>query len=70
MDGTSTRPGPSAGVPFLTEHPDPEHALPQFSLLIQEPREVDYLEINGNSQNRWEFHRGDGGLRSGAEVNP
>jgi pyridoxamine 5'-phosphate oxidase len=59
-----------AGVPFPIEHPDPKQPLPQFCLLIMEPREVDHLEINGNPQNRWAFQRGDDGRWSGAEVNP
>jgi PPOX class probable FMN-dependent enzyme len=58
------------GAPFPTQHPDPEQPLPHFCLLVLEPMEVDYLEINGNPQNRWTFHRGAAGLWSGGEINP
>ena len=55
----SASPGPrpvslaTAGVPFPTEHPDPETPLSHFCLLVLDPHEVDLLEINGNPQNRW-----------------
>jgi PPOX class probable FMN-dependent enzyme len=58
------------GEPFSADQPDPEHPLPHFCLLVLEPREVDYLEIDGNPQNRWAFKRGDGGHWSGTEINP
>jgi PPOX class probable FMN-dependent enzyme len=60
----------AAGVPFPTEHPDPDQPLPHFCLLILDPREVDQLEINGEPQNRWRYTRDDHGLWSGEEVNP
>jgi pyridoxamine 5'-phosphate oxidase len=57
------------GVPFPTEHPDPESPLPHFCLVILDPQEVDLLELNGRPQNRWVYIR-DEGRWSGVEVNP
>jgi pyridoxamine 5'-phosphate oxidase len=58
------------GVPFPTEHPDAETPLPHFGLLVLDPHTVDFLEINGHPQNRWEFQRDEEGRWSGIEVNP
>ncbi len=41
-----------------------------FGLLVVDPQAVDFLEINGHPQNRWQFHRDDHGRWSGVEVNP
>jgi hypothetical protein len=58
------------GGRFPTEHPDPESPLPHFGLLVLDPHAVDFLEINGDPQNRWQFNRNDQGRWSGFEVNP
>jgi pyridoxamine 5'-phosphate oxidase len=57
-------------VPFPTEHPDPETPLAHFGLLVLDPEMVDFLEINGHPQNRWQYYRDDSGRWSGREVNP
>jgi pyridoxamine 5'-phosphate oxidase len=57
-------------VPYPKEHPDPESPLPQFGLLVLDPESVDFLEINGQPQNRWLFQRGAQGQWSGREINP
>ncbi len=57
-------------VPFPTEHPDAEAPLSHFGLLVLDPHSVDFLEIHGYPQNRWEFERDEAGLWSGLEVNP
>ena len=57
-------------IPFPREHPDSESPLPHFGLLVLDPQAVDFLEINGHPQNRWQFHRNDHGRWSGIEVNP
>jgi pyridoxamine 5'-phosphate oxidase len=71
---TFTWPAPGqprdARVPFPTEHPDPETPLPHFGLLVLDPQAVDFLEINGHPQNRWQFRRDEHGRWSGIEINP
>ena len=71
---TFTWPAPglprAAAAPFPTEHPDAQTPLPHFGLLVLDPQTVDFLEINGHPQNRWEFERDDEGRWSGIEVNP
>jgi pyridoxamine 5'-phosphate oxidase len=71
---TFTWPAPGqprdARVPFPTEHPDADNPLPHFGLLVLDPQAVDFLEINGHPQNRWQFHRNDHGRWLGIEVNP
>jgi pyridoxamine 5'-phosphate oxidase len=57
-------------VPFPTDHPDPLEPLPHFVLIALDPLDVDQLELNGNPQNRWEYHRDLEGGWSGIEVNP
>lgn len=59
-----------AGVRFTTEHPDPAVPLPNFCLLVLEPKEVDHLEINGTPQNRWDYRCDEVGRWSAVEVNP
>jgi pyridoxamine 5'-phosphate oxidase len=66
---TPGQPRVGAG-PFSREHPDPERPLPQFGLLVLDAEAVDFLEINGHPQNRWQFHRDVRGRWSGLEVNP
>ncbi len=67
---------PAPGLPrdegsrFPTEHPDAETPVPHFGLLVLDPQTVDFLEINGHPQNRWEFRRDESGRWSGVEVNP
>jgi PPOX class probable FMN-dependent enzyme len=58
------------GVPFPSDCPDPEEPVRHFCLLVLDPQVVDYLELNGNPQNRWVYQRDDQGRWSGAEVNP
>ncbi len=58
------------GIPFPHEHPDRETPPAHFGLLVLDPRVVDFLEINGQPQNRWRFERDDHGEWSGVEVNP
>ena len=57
-------------VPFPTDHPGPLEPLPHFGLIVLDPLDVDFLELNGTPQNRWEYHRDDEGRWSGVEVNP
>jgi pyridoxamine 5'-phosphate oxidase len=57
-------------VPFPTDHPDPLEPLPHFGLIVLDPLDVDFLELNGTPQNRWIYHRDDDGRWSGVEVNP
>ena len=59
-----------ASVPFPHEHPDRVAPPGHFGILVLDPRAVDYLEINGQPQNRWQFERDDHGEWSGVEVNP
>jgi pyridoxamine 5'-phosphate oxidase len=59
-----------SSVPFPTEHPDPETPLRHFGLLVLDPETVDFLEINGHPQNRWQYERDVTGRWSGREVNP
>jgi pyridoxamine 5'-phosphate oxidase len=44
--------------------------LPQFGLIVLDPLDVDFLELNGTPQNRWEYRRDEEGRWSGIEVNP
>jgi PPOX class probable FMN-dependent enzyme len=60
----------NARSPFPTDVPDRASPLPQFCLLVLDPREVDHLEINGNPQNRWNYRCDDLGRWSAVEVNP
>lgn len=57
-------------VPFPTAHPDAETPLSHFGLLVLDPQTVDFLEINGHPQNRWEFRREQEDRWSGIEINP
>jgi pyridoxamine 5'-phosphate oxidase len=57
-------------VPFPTVHPDQETPVSHFCLLILDPQEVDLLELNGNPQHRWIFHRDGADHWQGTEVNP
>ena len=57
-------------TPLPSVHPDPETPPAHFCLLVLDPHEVDLLEINGNPQNRWNYHRNESGRWEGAEVNP
>ena len=59
-----------ARVPFPANHPDPLEPLPHFGLIVLDPLDVDFLELNGTPQNRWEYRRDDLGRWSGIEVNP
>ncbi len=42
---------------FSPPPPDPEQPLPNFCLLLLEPVQVDHLELRGDPQNRWIYHR-------------
>lgn len=42
---------------FSPPPPDPEQPLPNFCLLLLEPVHVDHLELRGDPQNRWIYHR-------------
>jgi PPOX class probable FMN-dependent enzyme len=57
-------------VPFPTEHPNPAEPVAEFCVLVLDPQAVDYLEINGNPQNRWQYQRDENGRWSGTEINP
>jgi len=57
-------------VPFPSIHPDQETPVSHFCLLILDPQEVDLLELNGNPQHRWIFHREGPDHWQGTEVNP
>lgn len=50
--------------------PDPSLPLADFCLLLLEPIEVDRLELRGNPQNRYLYHRDEQGIWTETEVNP
>ncbi|MGI0489019.1 Npun_F5749 family FMN-dependent PPOX-type flavoprotein [Pantanalinema rosaneae CENA516] len=50
--------------------PDPTTPLPTFCLLLLDPDRVDHLELRGNPQNRWLYHREATGGWSRQAVNP
>jgi pyridoxamine 5'-phosphate oxidase len=60
----------AAWTPFPRMPPDSANPLPDFCLLVLEPREVDHLELNGAPQNRWRFLREEGGRWAIREINP
>jgi pyridoxamine 5'-phosphate oxidase len=55
---------------FLPPSPDPEPPLPNFSLLLLEPVQVDHLELRGNPQNRWLYHQNSANEWFMQAVNP
>jgi len=56
--------------PFPTAPPDPGEPLPHYHLLVLEIDEVEHLELVGNPQHRWRYHRDDYGRWGAVEVNP
>lgn len=55
---------------FAVPPPDPTTPLPTFCLLLLDPDLVDHLELRGNPQNRWLYHRDAFGNWSMQAVNP
>lgn len=50
--------------------PDPMTPPPTFCLLLLDPDRVDHLELRGNPQNRWQYHRDTSGDWVKQAVNP
>ena len=50
--------------------PSPTEPLPHFCLLLLDPNQVDHLELRGDPQNRYLYHRADDRSWSSQEVNP
>ncbi|HEY9617770.1 MAG TPA: Npun_F5749 family FMN-dependent PPOX-type flavoprotein [Microcoleaceae cyanobacterium] len=55
---------------FAVSPPDPTTPLPTFCLLLLNPDRVDHLELRGNPQNRWLYHRDAAGNWSMQAINP
>lgn len=57
-------------IGFAVSPPDVTTPLPTFCLLLLDPDRVDHLELRGNPQNRWLYHRDAAGNWSMQVVNP
>ncbi|MEB3359251.1 MAG: Npun_F5749 family FMN-dependent PPOX-type flavoprotein [Synechococcales bacterium] len=55
---------------FDTDPPDPDQPLDNFCLLLLDPIRVDHLELRGEPQNRFLYHRDDQGHWQEQAVNP
>ncbi len=55
---------------YIGPEPDPASPLPSFAMVVLDPDHVDHLELDGNPQNRWLYHREDEGRWTSVEVNP
>ena len=55
---------------FELASPDKIEPLPNFCLLLLEPLKVEHLELRGEPQNRWLYHREEGGFWSTLAINP
>lgn len=60
----------SAAAAFTPPDPDPEVVLPNFSLLLLDPMEVDHLELRGEPQNRWMYFLDSAQSWSSRTLNP
>ncbi|MEH2308704.1 Npun_F5749 family FMN-dependent PPOX-type flavoprotein [Nostoc sp.] len=50
--------------------PDSIEPVPNFCLLLLDPVQVDHLELRGEPQNRWLYHRNDQQEWSSEAINP
>ncbi|MEH2049341.1 Npun_F5749 family FMN-dependent PPOX-type flavoprotein [Nostoc sp.] len=55
---------------FAPPAPEPIQPVPNFCLLLLDPVEVDHLELRGEPQNRWLYHRDDQQDWSSQTINP
>lgn len=55
---------------FSPPLPDPEQPPPNFCLLLLEPVQVDHLQLRGDPQNRWLYHKNDSDEWFKEAVNP
>lgn len=55
---------------FSPAAPDPAEPLPQFSLLLLDPIQVDHLQLKGDPQNRDRYTRMDSQSWSNQSINP
>ncbi|QLE49511.1 pyridoxamine 5'-phosphate oxidase [Nostoc sp. C057] len=55
---------------FEPSPPDPIEPLPNFCLLLLDPVQVDHLELRGEPQNRWLYHRNHQQEWSSEAINP
>ena len=55
---------------FSPPPPDPNQPLPNFCLLLLDPRQVDHLELRGEPQNRWLYSYNNTQGWSKQAVNP
>ncbi|MBD2343592.1 Npun_F5749 family FMN-dependent PPOX-type flavoprotein [Anabaena subtropica] len=55
---------------FNPPPPDTQKPVGNFCLLLLEPTQVDHLELRGEPQNRWLYHRDDNQEWSTQAVNP
>ncbi|MBD2526340.1 Npun_F5749 family FMN-dependent PPOX-type flavoprotein [Nostoc sp. FACHB-133] len=55
---------------FESSPPDPIEPLSNFCLLLLDPVQVDHLELRGEPQNRWLYHRNQQQEWSSEAINP
>jgi pyridoxamine 5'-phosphate oxidase len=55
---------------FAPPAPDPVEPMPNFCLLLLDPVQVDRLELRGEPQNRWLYHRDEQQEWSSQAINP
>ncbi|MBN3895173.1 MAG: pyridoxamine 5'-phosphate oxidase family protein [Nostoc sp. NOS(2021)] len=55
---------------FVPPAPDPMQPVPNFCLLLLDPVQVDHLELRGEPQNRWLYHRDENQEWSSQAINP
>ncbi|WP_445629777.1 Npun_F5749 family FMN-dependent PPOX-type flavoprotein [Nostoc sp. DSM 114167] len=55
---------------FEPPAPDPVEPMANFCLLLLDPVQVDHLELRGEPQNRWLYHRDDQQEWSSQAINP
>ncbi|MEH1788743.1 Npun_F5749 family FMN-dependent PPOX-type flavoprotein [Nostoc sp.] len=55
---------------FAPPVPEPVQPVPNFCLLLLDPVQVDHLELRGEPQNRWLYHRDDQQDWSSQTINP
>lgn len=68
---TWANPGaPAEDIALVQPAPDPVHPLPNFSLLLLEPEQVDHLELRGNPQNRYRYEKADQDTWIVRSINP
>ncbi|MBE8969514.1 pyridoxamine 5'-phosphate oxidase family protein [Nostocales cyanobacterium LEGE 12452] len=55
---------------FAPPAPEPVQPVPNFCLLLLDPVQVDHLELRGEPQNRWLYHRDEQQEWSSQAINP